>query len=306
MANKKSQAPPSAPGQGDYIPLKKTKMRTSIIVLSLLALLLGYGTLRGIYYQQQTRLLQAASNDQICELQAGKEQLNRELTEIRIELARIIQEKEKLASLKHNQEELLEGSISKLDEQAKVIEKVIDQLGVKIKIEEDPTHSGGPFIAVNENFQDKLIVTTDRYLTALQSMPLGHPVDTKISSGFGKRVDPINGKTGFHAGIDFKGDTGDKVAATGNGVVKKAAYNKGLGNYVVLAHGHGYETTYAHLSRRLVKKGERITRGRTIGLIGNTGRSTGSHLHYEIRLHGKAINPMKYIKISDLTVIASK
>jgi murein DD-endopeptidase MepM/ murein hydrolase activator NlpD len=306
MANKKSPCPLPAETQEDHIPPDRGRMRTSVIVLSLLTILLGYGTLRGIYYQQQTKLLQAASTNQICELQARKEALNRELTEIKIELAKIIQEKEKLASLKQNQEELLEGSISKLDEQAKAIEKVIDQLGVKVKIEEDPAHSGGPYIATDENFQDKLIITTDRYLTALQSMPLGYPVNTKISSRFGKRVDPINGKIGFHSGIDFKGDTGDKVAATGNGVVKKTAYNKGLGNYVVISHGHGYETTFAHLSRQLVKKGQKIDRGRTIGLVGNTGRSTGSHLHYEIRLNGKPINPAKYINISNLTVIASK
>jgi murein DD-endopeptidase MepM/ murein hydrolase activator NlpD len=306
MANEKSQYPLPTEIRGDHTSPKKGRMRTSVIVLSLLTLLLGYGTLQGIYYQQQTRLLQAANKNQISELQAGKKQLNRELTEVRIELARIIQEKEKLANLKKNQEALLEGSISKLDEQAKVIEKVIDQLGVKLKIEEDPSHSGGPFIAVNETMQEKLIVTTERYLTALQNMPLGHPINTKISSRFGRRVDPINGKIGFHSGIDFKGDTGDKVTATGNGVVTKSAYNKGLGNYVVLCHGHGYKTTFAHLSRRLVKKGEKISRGQTIGLIGNTGRSTGSHLHYEIRLNGKAINPMKYIKVSDLTVVASK
>jgi murein DD-endopeptidase MepM/ murein hydrolase activator NlpD len=282
------------------------KMNRTIIVLSLLSLLLGYGTLRGIYYQQQVRQLQAGSNSVICDLQTSKEELNRQLTEARIELARIIREKEKLASLKQNQEELLEGSISKLDEQAKVIEKVIDQLGVKIKVDEDPSHSGGPFIALDETAQDWLIGNTERYLSTLQSMPLGHPINTKISSGFGRRKDPINGKRGFHAGIDFRGDTGDKVVATGNAVVKESAYNKGLGYYVVLSHSKGYETVFAHLSKRLVKRGEKVSRGQVIGLVGNTGRSTGSHLHYEIRRYGKAINPMKYIKVSDLTVVAAK
>ena len=108
-------------------------------------------------------------------------------------------------------------------------------------------------------------------------------------------------------------ESGEKAAYTHATVVTrlqnspdKSAYNKGLGYYIVLSHGIGYETMYAHLSKRLVKKGDRVKRGQTIGLVGNTGRSTGSHLHYEVRRYGKAINPMKYLQVADITVIASK
>ena len=286
-------------GKGRSISLHKNTIRNSIIAFTLLTVFLAYGSLQGIYYQQQKRQLQAETM---------------QLAETRSELARIVQEKEEqtssyqqqLATLKQDQEELLEGSISKLDERAKVIENVIDQLGVKVKIEEDPEHSGGLYIAMDENFTDKLIYNTDRYLTTLLKMPLGPPINTRISSRFGKRTDPLNGKKAFHAGVDFRGKIGDKVKATGNGVVKKSTHNKGSGNYVILSHSNGYETKFAHLSKRLVKKGEKITRGQIIGLLGNTGRSTGSHLHYEIRRYGKPINPMKYLNISDLTVIASK
>ena len=312
-------------GKGHSISLRRNTIRNCAITFILLTIVLGYGGVRGFYYQQQNWQLQAEAVQLAAELQTGtdtlsselqatRKQLHRQLVETRTELARVVREKEELtgsyqqqvATLKQDQEELLEGSISKLDEQSKVIENVIDQLGVKVKIEEDPSHSGGPYIAMHDKYQDKLICDTDRYITALQKIPLGHPVNTKISSSFGKRKDPLNNKTAFHSGIDFRGKTGDKIKATGNGVVIKATYNKGLGNHVVLSHGDGYETTFAHLSKRLVKKGDKITRGQVVGLIGNTGRSTGSHLHYEIRRYGKAINPMKYMKVADLTVIASK
>ena len=256
--------------------------------------------------QVKTELLTA-------ELQITREQLNRQLTLAKQELARVNQEKEKLtrsyqqqlADLKQDQKALLEGSISKLDQRAKVIETVIDQLGVKIKVEEDPGHSGGPYIS-QDNYSEKLINYTDSYLTTLQQMPLGRPVNNKISSGFGRRPDPFNKKKAFHSGVDFKGKTGDKVRATGAALVTKSGYSKGLGNFLSLSHGNGYETMFAHLSKRLVKRGEKVKRGQIIGLVGNTGRSTGSHLHYEVRRYGKPINPMKYLKVSDLTITASR
>ncbi len=322
-------------GNGRSISLRKKTVRNSLLALALMAALLGYGAVQGFYYQQQSWQLQArnlelaaqlknrtealstelqASTDTLGSVQTTSDQLSRQLAETRNELARVIREKEELSSsyqhevatLKQSQEELLEGSISKLDEQSKVIENVIDQLGVKIKVEEDAKHSGGPYIAMDEKDQDKLISDTTRYLTALQQIPLGMPVNTRISSRYGKRKDPLNSKKAFHSGIDFKGRTGDKVKATGNSTVKKSGYNKGLGNYITLSHGDGYETTFAHLSKRLVKRGEKVTRGQVIGLVGNTGRSTGSHLHYEIRRWGKAINPTKYLQVASLTVTASE
>ena len=288
--------------------LRKNSVYISVLILGLFICLFGYGSLNSTYYLQQTRELKVKTAQLATELETSREQFTLQLTEIQNTLARITREKEEL-SQKYQQQvkkhkNLLESSISRLDNRTKVIKTVIDQLGVTIK--EDPNHSGGPFIAPDKNFCNQLICTTDRYLTALQKMPLGRPINTKISSGFGKRIDPLNKKQAFHSGIDFRGNTGDKVRATGNAVVKKSAYNKGLGYYIILGHGNGYETVFAHLSRRLVKKGEKVTRGQVIGLLGNTGRSTGSHLHYEVRHYGKAINPMKYLKVADLSVTASQ
>jgi len=288
--------------------LRKKTFHASIILLGLFISILGYGALHSTYYLQKTRELKVKTAQLTTELQTSREQFQLQLTEIKNTLARITREKDALSQKYRQQEQerknLLESSISRLDNRTKVIETVIDQLGVKIQ--EDPDHSGGPFIDPDENFCNKLIDNTDRYLTALLEMPLGRPVNTRISSGFGKRRDPLNKKMAFHSGIDFRGKTGDKVRSTGNAVVKKSAYNKGLGYYVILKHGNGYETVYAHLSKRLVKRGDKVTRGQVIGLIGNTGRSTGSHLHYEVRRYGKAINPMKYLKVTGMSVTASR
>lgn len=313
-------------GKNRCLSMRRNTPRNILVTLAILAVVFGYGTtLRGSRYLKQNKQLQAKAAQLAVELQAStetlttelkttREQLNRQLEETRSELAQVVREKNELihsyqqqiADLKQDQETLIEGSISRLDERAKVIETVIDKLGVKVKVEEDPDHSGGPYIALDETYYNKLICDTDRYLTTVQKLPLGLPIKTKISSRFGRRIDPLNKKRGFHAGIDFKGDTGDKIRTTGDALVKKSAYNKGLGYYIVLSHGNGYETMYAHLYKRLVKKGDRVKRGQTIGLVGNTGRSTGSHLHYEVRRYGKAINPMKYLQVADITVIASK
>jgi murein DD-endopeptidase MepM/ murein hydrolase activator NlpD len=311
-------------GEGRSLALQKNTMRNSFIALVILTIALGFGTVRGIHYYQQSKQLQAQTAQLQAELQVSntslnsqlqftREQLQRQLAEAKAELARVINEKEnlarsyqhQLASLKQDQEALLEGSISKLDERAAIIKTVINQLGVKIKIEDDPDHSGGPFIALDGSC-DKLICDTDRYLTAFNKIPLGRPINTKISSPFGRRADPLNRKRAFHSGIDFKGNTGDKIRSTGDAVVKKASYDRGYGYNIVLSHGNGYETMYAHLSKRLVKRGDRVKRGQIIGLVGNSGRSTGSHLHYEVRHYGKAVNPMKFMNISGMTVLASK
>ncbi len=208
-----------------------------------------------------------------------------------------------ITTLRQDQEELLENSVSRLDKRSKIIEALIDTIGIKVKIEEDAQHSGGIFIPSDgERISKKLLSSTDKYIEIVQKVPFGRPVNTSISSKFGHRTDPLNKKKAFHEGLDFRGRTGDKISATGNGVVIKSIYSKGWGNHIVIDHQNGYKTLFAHMSKRLVKKGERIERGQIIGLLGNTGRSTGSHLHYEIRLDNKPINPMKFVKVTNLSM----
>ncbi|MBM9537226.1 M23 family metallopeptidase [Desulfobulbus alkaliphilus] len=165
----------------------------------------------------------------------------------------------------------------------------------------EPPHSGGLFIATpKERLEQQGRRHPDDHFASIANLPLGKPVPTAISSPFGTRIDPINGRKAFHEGIDFRGKTGDPVKATGPGVVKRSLYTKDYGHHIVLCHNNGYETLYAHLSQRQVKRGERVQAGQQIGLVGNSGRSTGPHLHYEIRQNGTPVDPMKFIRIAQL------
>lgn len=131
-----------------------------------------------------------------------------------------------------------------------------------------------------------------------EHVPAIPPVSAKhlkqMASGYGYRRDPVYGTSRFHEGMDFAADIGTPVYATADGVVDWADWKSTYGNLIELRHGYNYTTRYAHLSKILVKKGQMVKRGDQIGLVGNTGKSTGPHLHYEVRLAGQPQNPVNY------------
>lgn len=122
-----------------------------------------------------------------------------------------------------------------------------------------------------------------------------------VSSRFGWRMDPITGRRTMHRGVDFSARLGTAVMATADGVVTFSGTWQTYGNVVELSHGNGFVTRYCHLQRRLVQKGQRVTRGDIIGRVGSTGRSTFSHLHYEIEINGERIDPLRYV-LTDLAL----
>ena len=129
------------------------------------------------------------------------------------------------------------------------------------------------------------------------AVPSGNPVaDGWISSGFGKRTDPFSGKQAFHKGLDFAGRKGDPIFAVANGVVTWSGQQKGFGNLVEIDHGYGYVTRYAHNEENLVKVGDKVEKGQEIALMGSTGRSTGTHVHFEVEQNGHVIDPKPYLK----------
>ncbi|RPI13510.1 MAG: M23 family metallopeptidase [Ignavibacteriae bacterium] len=137
------------------------------------------------------------------------------------------------------------------------------------------------------------------FLKTLTSLPIGLPYDGKMSSEYGLRSNPFGGRGGeFHPGIDFKGPYGDAVYATGEGIVEDNDWNGGYGNAVVINHKFGLTTLYGHLSKVNVNKGDKVRAGDLIGFIGSTGRSTGPHLHYEIRKNGDDIDPNPFLKLN--------
>lgn len=136
---------------------------------------------------------------------------------------------------------------------------------------------------------------------AARKVPLGHPVagTYRYTSGFGTRKDPKNGGRRMHNGTDMAGPRGTPIVSPGDGVVTFAGRQSGFGNLIKIKHAQGFETYFAHLNKIRVKTGQKVSRGMRIGDMGTTGRSTGVHLHYEIRINGRPVNPMTYIKAAN-------
>ena len=132
--------------------------------------------------------------------------------------------------------------------------------------------------------------------TLLADAPSLWPLEGRVASSFGEREDPINGEGAFHSGIDIDATYGTPVRAAGDGDVTGATMGSGYGREVLLDHGHGLTTLYGHLSAVAVLPGEHVTRGQIIGYVGQTGRATGPHLHYEVRVHNVAVNPHKFLR----------
>jgi murein DD-endopeptidase MepM/ murein hydrolase activator NlpD len=166
---------------------------------------------------------------------------------------------------------------------------------------------GGPLEEVqqagNSDPRFRELFTTWRQLEQLEqgvtAIPSAHPIQggVALTSGYGVRSDPFRGRAAMHAGIDLAGPIGTPIHATADGIVGRAEYNNGgYGNLVEINHGQGIQTRYGHLSRSVARPGQRVRRGELIGYMGSTGRSTGSHLHYEVRIDGRAVNPLPFMQ----------
>lgn len=154
------------------------------------------------------------------------------------------------------------------------------------------------------SFKELLKLAKDKE-KVLASIPAIQPVRNddlkRMASGYGWRIDPIYKTSRMHTGMDFTANVGTEVFATGDGVIESIERNRwGYGNCIVINHGYGYKTRYAHLSAFKVNPGQKVKRGDLIGLIGSTGKSTGPHLHYEVEKAGKKVNPIHYYH-SDLS-----
>jgi len=131
----------------------------------------------------------------------------------------------------------------------------------------------------------------------MDALPTEWPtVSRRLTSGFGYRVDPFTGKSTFHAGVDISGDNGDPIYAAGDGKVKEAGFNLTRGNYIIITHRNGLESWYMHLKVIGVKAEQQVVRGDYIGEMGNSGRSTGPHLHFQIVVSEEPVNPLPYLR----------
>ena len=195
---------------------------------------------------------------------------------------------------------------------AKVDPEVIAKLGYTEALSASAAR-GGPFDPATQSDPTfKSLFTSWKKLDNLAdgaiAIPSEKPVRTaEFTSGYGTRTDPFRGGAARHQGIDLAAPVGTPIYATAEGTVSEAGYNSGgYGNLIKLDHGRGIETRYGHLSRILVSPGQRIARGQIIGRMGSTGRSTGSHLHYEVRIDGRAVNPIPFMRSNDYLLAMQK
>jgi murein DD-endopeptidase MepM/ murein hydrolase activator NlpD len=146
-------------------------------------------------------------------------------------------------------------------------------------------------------FGERSYSTTGSWL-GLVDAPSLWPVEGKVTSSFGEREDPFNGEGAFHAGIDISASFGEPIHATADGSVEMAEMGSGYGREVVIDHGHGIKTVYGHMSGFAVTAGDQVRRGQVIGYVGLSGRSTGPHVHYEVRIQNIPVNPHKYLRMT--------
>lgn len=155
-------------------------------------------------------------------------------------------------------------------------------------------------LELRSNNLDALEMTLLQQNLKKSTFPSGRPVNAAYnSSSFGWRADPFTGLTAFHKGLDFVADVGTPIYAAADGIVTEAEKTPDYGNILKIDHGFGLDTRYAHLSAFLVKVGDRVSKGQLIAKVGSTGRSTGPHLHFEVRLNGVPLDPRKYLKNSN-------
>lgn len=195
-----------------------------------------------------------------------------------------------------------------VDTKARRMRSVLSDLGVDVG--KAPSGVGGPFVPMRapqsgaSAFERQLYrinvarAQVNQYSHTLINVPVRKPIfgEIDMSSPFGMRMDPFMKGPAIHTGIDMRGDTGDPVRVTANGTVTIAGWNGGYGNMVEVDHGNGLATRYGHMSKIEVKVGQHVKLGDTIGRIGSTGRSTGPHLHYEVRIDGEAVDPQKFLR----------
>lgn len=199
-----------------------------------------------------------------------------------------------------------------LDVRYRVTAAELKRLGIKPASPGSPGGVGGPFeSAASSTF--KTLFNSWKKLDELQgdviAIPSDKPIKAEVTftSGFGVRDDPFHRGAAMHPGIDLATAYGTPVYATADGTVLRAGWNSGgYGNMVELDHGRGITTRYGHMSAILVREGDHVTRGEEIGRVGSTGRSTGNHLHYEVRIDGRPVNPIPFMKSTDYVLAMQK
>ena len=221
--------------------------------------------------------------------------LKRELHQYRNENAQL---KTEITALKEEKED----TIQKLAKRIKIIDSLMKKVGVDVPSVDEG--KGGLAIPIDKLFKtddvdlSSVIPGLDYIIHNLRTTPLGYPTIGRITSGFGFRRNPVTGRIEFHLGIDIANRWGTPVRAPADGKVIKAGWCGLMGKCIVIKHNSDFSTRYGHLAKLLVRKGDFVERGQIVGMMGNSGRSTGPHLHYTIKYKTKIVNPISYVEVS--------
>lgn len=189
----------------------------------------------------------------------------------------------------------LKNKLQGIEETLLEMQEVLNKKGIKKELS-----IGGEFIPPEKltlSYVDYIKKDIDYLFNTVKSIPIGTPLKGKINSSFGYRKDPFKSRSGFHSGLDIDANYGQHVVATADGVVTKASWHTNYGKTVIVKHKDNYETLYGHLSKLQVKEGQEVKVGDVIGKAGSTGRSTGTHLHYEVIKDGKRVNPKNFLSL---------
>jgi len=189
----------------------------------------------------------------------------------------------------------LKNKLQGIEETLLEMQEVLNKKGIKKELS-----IGGEFIPPEKltlSYVDYIKKDIDYLFNTVKSIPVGTPLKGKINSSFGYRKDPFKSRSGFHSGLDIDANYGQHVVATADGVVTKASWQTNYGKTVIVKHKDNYETLYGHLSKLQVKEGQEVKVGDVIGKAGSTGRSTGTHLHYEVIKDGKRVNPKNFLSL---------
>jgi len=238
-------------------------------------------------------------------LEHDREDLRTEVAELR----------QRMVDMRQAQHNIVQRLRERTELSVDTIERTVAMTGLKLddllaSIGDGATSQGGPFVAgdYSGNFDgdaelEIALSLLDLRLTrwsalqrVMRTLPLSVPLEQfQLSSGFGPRTDPLNGRKAMHRGLDFRAAIGSPVYSTASGKVTYAGWSGPFGRMVEIDHGHGIRTRYAHLKKILVKTGQTVANREKIGLVGSSGRSTGPHLHYEVRYKGVPLNPQKFV-----------
>lgn len=232
-------------------------------------------------------------------IQSQMEVLNSQVDQMQIVMADLQQRDDNLYRVLFGAEpiplSIRQGTQRKIDYYEQIAQMTNSQLTADLTLKVDMLEKE---LYVQAKSYDEILELTKTKEIRMENIPSIQPVMNKdlkrVASGYGMRIDPVYHVRRFHQGMDFTAPTGTEIFATGNAKVEFAGWKQGYGNTVILDHGYGYKTLYAHCYKVLVRKGQRVRRSDVIALVGNTGKSTGPHLHYEVRLNGRAVDPRNY------------